>query len=183
MPSDALPVIDPARTEFGFGRTICACRECTLNCHYIPGYLIPSNLERIKQHLSPRADLQVWARQYLLASPGALVLHQGRMVRIPTLVPARRPDAACTFLTDADRCAIHAAAPFGCAYFDAHQGTAESDRRSKRGLHAIIEAWGAREPYALIWMMLADAGLIAPPPEVARKQLHRAKLNSHVSTS
>jgi hypothetical protein len=35
------------RKEFGFVRTVCACGECTINCHFIPGYLIPADLERI----------------------------------------------------------------------------------------------------------------------------------------
>jgi Fe-S-cluster containining protein len=174
MPSDALPVIDPARTEFGFGRTVCACQECTLNCRHIPGYLIPADLERIQQYLSPSENLLVWACQHLLASPSALVLREGQVVRIPTLVPARRPDGACVFLTDADRCAIHAAAPYGCAFFDSHMSKVEADRRSKRGLQAIIEAWVVCDHYAGLWVMLANAGLVSPPPEVARKHLQRA---------
>lgn len=41
MPIHALPVTYLVRTEFGFSRTVCACREYTVNCHFIPGYLIP----------------------------------------------------------------------------------------------------------------------------------------------
>jgi hypothetical protein len=169
-----MPVIDAARTEFGFNRTVCACPECTMNCHHIPGYLIPADLERMHQQLSPSEDLHAWARQYVLASPGAVVLCQGQAVRIPTLVPARRPDGAFTFLTDAGRCAIHAVAPYGCAFFDTHMPQAEADRRSKRGLQAVLEAWEAGGPYARLWVMLADAGLVAPAPEVARRQLRQA---------
>jgi hypothetical protein len=169
-----LPLIDAARTEFGFCRTVCACRDCTLNCRYLPGYLVPADLERMHQHLSPAEDLHAWARRHLLASPGALVLRWGRLARISTLVPARQPGGACTFLTDAGRCAVHAVAPFGCAFFDAHMPKAEADRRSRRGLQAVLEAWGAGDPYARLWALLADAGLVAPPPEVARQQLRRA---------
>jgi hypothetical protein len=169
-----VPVIDPARTEFGFGRTVCACHACTLNCHHIPGYLIPADLERMQQFLSPGEDQRSWARRHLLASPGALVLCLGRAVRILTLVPARRADGACTFLTEAGRCAIHAVAPFGCAFFDSHMPQAEADQRSKRGLQAVLEAWDVSGPYARLWVMLAGAGLVAPPPEVARLQLRRA---------
>jgi hypothetical protein len=174
MPTYSLPVIDPARTEFGFERTICACQACTLSCRHIPGYLIPADLDRIHQHLSPHQDLRTWARQLLLASPGALVLDRGQVVRIRTLVPARRPDGGCAFLTDAGRCAIHAVSPFGCAYFDSHMPQAEADRRSQRGLRAVLEAWNANGPYAWLWLMLAGAGLVAPAPEVARQQLRRA---------
>jgi hypothetical protein len=169
-----LPVIDPYRTEFGFARTVCSCRECTLNCRHLPGYLIPADLERLHQQLAPDEDLTTWARRHLLASPGALVVRRGQVVRILTLVPARRPDGACTFLTDDDRCAVHAVAPFGCAFFDAHQSGAEADRRSTRGLQAVMEAWDAGDTYARLWVTLAGAGLAATPPEVARRQLRKA---------
>jgi hypothetical protein len=174
MATHPLPVIDPTRTEFGFCRTACACPDCTLNCRHIPGYLIPADLERMHQHLAPHEDLGTWAPRHLLASPGALVLRRGQAARIPTLVPARRPGGACTFLTDAGRCAIHAVAPFGGALFDAHMPQAEADRRSRRGLQAVLEAWDAGGPYALLWVALAGAGLEAPAPEVARQQLWRA---------
>jgi hypothetical protein len=35
----------------------------------------------------------------LLASPGAIIYARGELIRIPTLVPARRTDDACRFLT------------------------------------------------------------------------------------
>src|SRR5262245_6408855 len=121
MARQPLPVVDPARTEFGFARTICDCEECMANGRPLPRYLTPADLERIHQHVAPSEDLHSWARQYLLASPGAVVLCRGQKARILTLVPARRVEGACIFLTDTGRCAIHAVAPFGCAFFDAHQ--------------------------------------------------------------
>jgi hypothetical protein len=178
MTRQPLPLIDPARTEFGFARTICACHECTLNCRHIPGYLIPADLERIHRHHAPNQDMDDWALQHLLASPGAVVLCKGQHARILTLVPARRPDGACTFLTDEGRCSIHAVAPFGCSFFDSHQSREESDRRSKRGLQAIVEAWNGNGLYARLWMALAEAGFVAPTPELARQQLRRA-LSEH----
>src|SRR5262249_13123421 len=123
--------------------------------------------------LAPGTDLVAWARPHLRASPGAVVLRRGQPVRIRTLVPARRPDGACTFLTDAGQCAIHAVAPFGCAFFDAHLAGARGDRRSQRGLQAVVEAWEASDPYARLWALLAGDGLVAPPPEVARQQLQQ----------
>jgi len=174
MTTHSLFVIDPARTEFGFSRTVCACHECTLNCHHIPGYLIPADLERIHRHLSPSEDLLAWAKRNLLASPGALVMRCGQIFRISTLVPARRPDGACIYLTATDQCAIHAVSPFGCAFFDAHMTHTEADQRSKRVLQAVIDAWDAGGPYAQVWVALAGDGLVAQPPEVARQQLRRA---------
>lgn len=174
MSKKSLALVDSARTEFGFDRTVCACHECTLNCHHIPGYLIPADLERIHRHLSPSEDLYGWARRNLLASPGALILRRGQVSRIPTLVPARRPDGACTFLTATGQCAIHVVAPFGCAFFDAHMSKREADLRSKRGLLAAFDAWNAGGFYSDVWVALAEDGLMAPAPEVARQQLQRA---------
>jgi len=174
MATRSLPVIDPARTEFGFSRTVCSCHECTLNCHHIPGYLIPADLERIHQHLSPSENLLAWAKQNLLASPGALVIRHDQAFRIPTLVPARRPDGACIFLTATGQCAIHAVSPYGCAFFDWNMAHSEADRRSKRGLQAVLEAWDTRDLYSQVWVALADDGFMAPAPEVARQQLQRA---------
>src|SRR5258708_24937566 len=68
-----LPVIDPAWTEFGYARTICACHDCAAGCRHLPGYLIPADLERLHNYLAPAEDLLAWARGHLLASPGALV--------------------------------------------------------------------------------------------------------------
>lgn len=177
MTQHPLPMTDPDRTEFGFQRTVCACPECVQNCRHLPGYLIPADLGRIQQHLAAGEDLLAWARHHLRASPGAMVLHQGRAFRIPTLVPARRADGACLFLADQDRCQIHAVAPFGCAFFDAHQAHEEADRRSRRGLQAVAEAWRRGDPFAQVWRALHQAGLHSPPPEVCRRQLHQATDN------
>jgi len=39
------------RTEFGSARTACSCANCSINCRFIPGYLIPADLERIAAHV------------------------------------------------------------------------------------------------------------------------------------
>jgi Fe-S-cluster containining protein len=174
MPRYPLPLTDPARTEFGFQRTVCSCLECTLNCRHIPGYLIPADLERIKNHLAADANLLGWAKQHLLASPGALVAANGMVFRIPTLVPARATSGACIFLTDDDRCAIHPVAPFGCAFFDAHMPKSEADRRSRHGLEDIYKAWVKGDEYGQVWLALDREGLQAPSPEQCRQQLKTA---------
>jgi hypothetical protein len=159
---------------------VCPCGECVRNCRHIPGYLIPADLDRIRQHLAPDGDLRAWALEHLLASPGALVLQRGQALRIPTLVPARRPDGACLFLTAESRCAIHAIAPFGCAFFDAHQPAGEADRRSSLGLRTVLEAWRRADLYALVWLELHRAGLQAPPPEACREQLRQARVEDEL---
>jgi len=161
------------RKEFGFARTVCACGECTINCHFIPGYLIPADLERIAARLG-YDDLFEFAINNLLASPGATVLDGGRVRQIPTLVPARREDGACVFLDGQDRCSVHDVSPFGCAFFDVHQSREESDRRSCYGLAEIDRAWGEGHFYAQVWLLLSKLGLTAPSPAVARTRMQVA---------
>jgi hypothetical protein len=174
MNKQPLPLVDVARTEFGFCRTRCACRECSRSCYHLPGYLVPADLQRMHGHLAPEQDLRGWAQGHLRASPGALVLRRGQLCRVPTLVPARRPDGACVHLTAAGQCAIHAVSPFGCSFFDSHMPSGEADRRSQRGLQAVLEAWDAQGMYAQLWLALAGEGLVALPPEESRIRLRRA---------
>jgi hypothetical protein len=171
MTRKPLPLVDSTRLEFGFERTICDCEECKLNCRYLPGYLIPADLDRIHCYLAPNQDLFAWTRQHLLASPGAKVMSNGRIFRIPTLVPARQADGACVFLIVDERCEIHAVAPFGCAFFDCQQLRSEADRRSLLGLQAIAAAWADGAMYAQVWLALDGAGLKAPGPEQCRVQM------------
>jgi hypothetical protein len=183
MTKRSLPVIDPGRAEFGFLRTACACAACAAHCLHLPGYLIPADLDRVGHRLAPPEGLTTWARRHLLASPGALVRRGTTVFRIPTLVPARRADGACTFLTAENRCAIHAVAPFGCAFFDAHQPGAEAERRCRRGLQAVLDAWTNGAVYARVWLALDAAGLRAPPPETCRLgQGNRSKGRRDVPT-
>ena len=159
------------RKEFGFARTVCACGECTINCHFIPGYLIPTDLERIAARLG-YDDLLEFAINNLLASPGATVLDGGHVRQIPTLVPARRKDGACVFLDGQNRCSIHDGSPFGCAFFDVHQSKEESDRRSGYGLAEVDRAWREGHLYAQLWLLLKMLGLTAPSPVAARARMN-----------
>src|SRR5262245_26676119 len=104
------------RTEFGVPRSTCDCVECVMNCRYMPGHLIPADLDRLLEGV---ADPGKWAEDNLLASPGALAMNTttGRTFRIRTLVPAVKPDGSCIHLTEDRKCAIHENAPFGCAFF------------------------------------------------------------------
>lgn len=159
------------RKEFGFERTVCACGECTINCHFIPGYLIPADLGRIAARLGYE-DLIEFAVNNLLASPGATVLDGGQVRQIPTLVPARRSDGACLFLNGQDGCSVHNSSPFGCAFFDVHQSREESGRRSSYGLAEIDRAWRDGKLYAQLWLLLRALGLNAPSPIVARAKMN-----------
>jgi Fe-S-cluster containining protein len=161
------------RTEFGFERTACACSECAINCRFIPGYLIPADLDRIAGHLGSE-NLIEFALENLLASPGATVLDRGQVRQIPTLVPARRSDGACKFLDASNRCLIHEVSPFGCAFFDAHQCKTESDYRSGSGLVQIDRAWRGDHLYARLWLLLEALGKVGPSPAAARARLRQA---------
>ena len=85
------------RTELGFERTVCDCKACKINCKFIPGFLLPSDIRRIALHLGYSNPVE-FAFGNLLASPGAIVMDHGQIRRIQTLVPVRRQDGACLFL-------------------------------------------------------------------------------------
>ena len=170
---ETAPKLETTRSEFGFKRTVCACDECTHHCRVIPGYLVPSDIERISRHLE-YTNLVRFAFENLAASPGATVMNSqdGRIFRIPTLVPQRGAHRACQFLQNGN-CRIHQVSPYGCAMFDAHQSHAEANGRSARGLQEIAGEWakGARSIYVCVWKMLDEAGVRAVPPEVARQSM------------
>ena len=160
------------RQQFGFTRTSCACRDCSVNCRFIPGFLVPEDLESLHHATAPHLLPADWARRHLLASPGALVASPQRGVfRIRTLVPARRSDGACTFLAADDRCTVHAVAPYGCAFFDAHMDQNDGVRRSREGLIAVAQDAANQSIYYQVWHLLDREGLTAPSPEACRSRM------------
>lgn len=166
-----------SRTEFGYSRTVCACPDCTINCSFIPGYLVPDDLVRIAEKVGANGVLD-FAERYLLASPGATIgcSATGQTRQIRTLVPARHGNGRCCFLKG-DSCAIHDVSPFGCAFFDSHQTTEDANERSLEGLAAIDEEWGrgpGESVYATIWEILFEAGRVAPAPMLARARMKAA---------
>jgi hypothetical protein len=122
-----------------FERTICACNECCAHCRRQPAPLIPRDLKRIADALG--LPVEVAARRYLVASPGAIVgrqtSHGMALARIGTIVP-RMEDGKCVFLTDDGKCSIHAVSPFGCAYHDAHLPGEVATARSMWSLQQIV---------------------------------------------
>jgi Fe-S-cluster containining protein len=158
------------RTEFGVSRTVCACSACIANCRFVPWSLIPADLHRIAEYLG-ESDLTRFALDNLLASPGAIICTRSGLVRIRTLVPARRADGACRFLTAGNRCSIHSVSPYSCALFDCKQSREEADALSLRGLMEVAKAWQRGDLYAQLWLMLYHAGRIAPSPIEARARM------------
>jgi hypothetical protein len=134
----------------------------------MPGFLIPADLERI---IPAGADPYLWADKNLLASPGALVLKGGQPFRIHTLVPAVKKDGSCIHLTLEQRCDIHAAAPFGCAFFDC--GPERGDL-SSQGLVEVMKAWQAGSLYAKLWNRLWSHWKRQHKPDVLRQRMRQS---------
>ena len=121
-----------------FARTKCGCSGCVDLCKTHPGYLMPGDAEMIARNLgisvhdlSPR----------LAASPGAVVRDKQTNVdyRIPTIIAAPDATGRCNFLDEFDRCSIHDFAPFGCAYFDSHEGGERAATKSMWALRLIAD--------------------------------------------
>jgi len=85
------------RTELGYKRTTCDCPQCASYCSYLPGALIPSDLEKIAALLG-YDNIETFAVENLAAGPGATVIRNGSQMQIPTLTPQRTPTGACKFL-------------------------------------------------------------------------------------
>lgn len=144
-----------------FERTSCACEECSAHCERQPGYLVPSDVERLCALLRlcqsctefsveagercPRCGgslLTVLPEMVFEQSPGALLAHIGidgsiETRRVGTITPRRTVAGACVFLSSG-RCEVHKEAPFGCAYFDSHLDMPEADRRSEWGVRQVL---------------------------------------------
>jgi hypothetical protein len=142
-------VDSPLRQVHGFRRTVCGCLLCQAPCRHVPGSLDLADLTGL---CPPGQDLFTWAEEHLRA-----VVDKG----YPTLVPARGIDGACHWLFEG-RCAVHAAAPYSCAFFDAHMSEEEIERRSWATIVARKHDAAANGIYFQTWTRLVQKGLIAP---------------------
>jgi hypothetical protein len=136
----------PPRAAHGFRRTTCGCAACAAFCRHLPGALDPSDLVRL---CPPGQDLLAWAEQHLRAQVGRPV---------PSLVPARDVTGHCHWFFDG-RCAVHADAPYGCAFFDSHLPHEEVDRRAAATARAIRQDLAEKGPYYQVWRHLRRRGL------------------------
>jgi hypothetical protein len=138
-----------AREAFGFGRTVCGCDFCKVPCRHLPGTLDPADLPR----LGPAGpDLFRWAEVHLRAQTDK---------PYPALVPARNGQGHCHWYFDG-RCAVHANAPYGCAFFDCHMAEDEVARRAAATVQTIRADAMAQGPYWQVWRHLCRQGLTAP---------------------
>ncbi len=162
------------RNEFGFARTSCVCRRCSICCEHVPGALAPGDLEPMAQHLGYGDDVAAFARDNLLASEGVdVITDRDQIVHLRTLVPATQANGHCKFL-QAGRCAVHAVSPFGCAFIDAHQSDDEFAVRSDALYRALYEDMIEAGPYRKTWEELQRQGKCPEPLEVRGTRLHAA---------
>jgi hypothetical protein len=113
----------------------------------MPGSLDVADLLRL---CPPNEDPFTWAEQHLVALTDKA---------FPTLVPARQANGHCHWLFDG-RCAVHADAPYSCAFFDAHMTEAEIERRSAATIEARRQDGVQRGLYWRVWQHLIRNGLI-----------------------
>jgi hypothetical protein len=141
-----LPVV---REQFGFHRTKCGCPFCQAPCRHIPGSLDVADLVRL---CPPDTDVFVWAEQHLRALDDK---------GYPTLVPARQANGHCHWFFDG-KCAVHEAAPYSCAFFDAHMTDTEIECRSAATIQARRADAAQNGLYYRIFLHLCRKGLVSP---------------------
>lgn len=154
------------RVEYGVPRSTCSCDVCKRNCRFIPGMLIASDLERL---IPTGVDPFKWAESNLLASPGAIAIKSGKIIRIPTLVPAVKEDGSCIHLNEAGLCQIHEVSPFGCAFFDCSKESAQQGL-SERALYDVLN-YTPDSLYRRLWRHLNREGKIQLSPNILRQRM------------
>jgi len=163
-----------SRCQYGFERTACSCRPCTVSCEHVPGALCPDDLGPMAAFLG-YDDVGAFALDHLLASDGVVitVAATGEKVTLRTLVPASNDHGGCKFLSDG-RCEIHPVSPYGCAFIDAHQSDSEYAFRADALYRALYEDLQSDGPYIRTWRVLHSAGRTAPPLSVRQARLNAA---------
>jgi hypothetical protein len=151
------------REMFGFQRTRCGCAFCRAYCRIVPGSLAVADLEAL---CPPGQDVCLWAETHLRA-----VIDKG----YPTLVPARRADGACHWFIEG-RCAVHEVAPYGCAFFDAHQSDEEAAPRSAASVEARKADANEQGLYFRVWSHLKSRGLTVPSGDRRAVQAEMARV-------
>jgi Fe-S-cluster containining protein len=143
----------------------------------MPGMLVPEDIDAIRAHTGRTIE------SLTTVSPGALVgkyTAQGlEMFRVPTLVPRRKADGSCIFLTDDGQCSIHEVAPFGCAYFDPHMTNRDADPRSQAAVEAIVaDKQDGGEYTRTIGVKITFQDVCEETPEQARGRMMEASLRA-----
>lgn len=138
------PATPVSRVQHGFARTVCGCAFCTAPCKHIPGSLDVGDLTRL---CPPGQDVFTWAETHLCALTDK---------SFPTLVPTRQSNGHCHWLFQ-DRCAVHAEAPYSCAFFDSHMTEMEIAQRSQATIVARQADAAEGGLYYRVWQHLCAA--------------------------
>jgi Fe-S-cluster containining protein len=163
-----------------FERTFCACDLCKAGCKTMPGSLAPGDLKRISDYLGMTPDQEQFPdtldpefMKNFVASEGSLVKRNGEYIRIPSIVPAQKPDGRCVFLSSKDMCTISPVSPFGCSQFNACEGP-ERVMASTSRVHAMLNAIMADVGYLIWWGWLKAKGMVAKPLKDRRVAYEKA---------
>lgn len=154
-----------------YERTTCSCPSCRTCCIYKPGMLSPYDMQMYWDKF-PDMD----ASKFFEASEGAVVVVQGAVHRIPTIVP-RLMDApqGCVFRhQETGLCTIHEDAPYGCGWFDVHMSEEESTERARAVLIEIAKDFNMSGIYSLTWIALKHSGCVAAPLKDRQGRLQEA---------
>jgi len=136
-------------------------------CEHLPGYLVPSDLDRL---IPSGEDPMLWAEQNLLASPGLQIKTPQFTLSIPSLVPKRQDNGHCQWLQDGE-CTVHENSPFGCAFLSqCRQTNAQAEKITDAGRAARAEAFEEDGLYAQIWKHLWEKGLRELTSQESRKR-------------
>lgn len=143
------------RKEFRLLRTTCGCPKCQLWCEHQPGYLVPSDLDRLIPADQNAFD---WAEEHLRASLGFRTIVGPMILCIPSLVPAKQTNGHCHWYSEG-HCKVHDVAPYGCAFLDQHLTKQSAEKRNEAARESRGEAFENQELYAALWQHLWDQGL------------------------
>jgi len=140
--------------------TSCSCWECQLPCLSMPGALSAGDLTRLSELRGPWQTEESWYQEHLRASTGSTLMSSrtGQVIRIPSLVPAQRPNRQCHWF-DCGKCAVHAISPWGCRGFDAHQSDDEATRLQRESITERASLFSRETKYSRTWEMLWGLGL------------------------
>jgi Fe-S-cluster containining protein len=132
--------LSTSRSELGMIRgPDCQCLNCSKTCRSDPGFLIPSDIERMWKLVAPNLTLLQFAKAFLEAGKAGTVMDENAMfIKTQTLRPKKMAGGACIFF-HAGRCAIHDQSPYGCWAFDCKMSAMIIDERTKEGFAAIFE--------------------------------------------
>ena len=160
-----------------FERSYCDCFKCKAACKTMPGVLAPEDVLTISEHVLGDPDQvygEEWGRwffSHFVASNGTTVMSQGKVLSIPTIVPAQKEDGSCVFLTDDVQCGIHSVAPFGCRNFNVCDPPETQPEATNKSAHMLSVIMG-HAGYKSLHESLESLGQIAPPLEERRENLY-----------